>query len=150
MPASIAGVQRIARVHLAKIVIREIERNRSFKILNLFAESVGQAGQSAAVHPQRVILLLNVAGGNPAHVGHPANHRPLSLHNFRRTVPNRGWRCCVTRRGDGVGFYHLAVIHFRTKAALGGVLIGRQRVRTDLHAIGHARSAKSPIKALAW
>ena len=44
----------------AEIVIREIERDGRFKVLNLFAECVGQSSETAAVHPQRVILFLNV------------------------------------------------------------------------------------------
>ena len=43
-----------------EIVIREIQRDRSFKVFKLLAESVCQARQTAAVHTQRVILLFNV------------------------------------------------------------------------------------------
>ena len=50
-----------------EVVIREIERNRSLKIFKLFAESVREACQAAAVHPQRVILLFNVRRGNQSH-----------------------------------------------------------------------------------
>jgi hypothetical protein len=54
-------------------VIREIQRDRSLKVFKLFAESVRQTSQTAAVHPQRVILLFNVACGNPANVRHSRN-----------------------------------------------------------------------------
>ena len=53
---------------LDKIVIREIQRNRSLKVFKLFAESVCQAGEAAAVHPQRVILFLNVRCGNAVNI----------------------------------------------------------------------------------
>ena len=39
-------------MRFAEIIIGEIERDRSLKVFNLLAESVGQPGQSAAVHPQ--------------------------------------------------------------------------------------------------
>ena len=45
----------------AEVVIREIQRDRSFKVFNLFAESVREARQSAAVHPQCVILFFGIA-----------------------------------------------------------------------------------------
>jgi hypothetical protein len=35
-------------MNLAEVVIREVEGNRSLKVFNLLAESIGQAGQSAA------------------------------------------------------------------------------------------------------
>jgi hypothetical protein len=34
------------------------------KVFKLFAECVREASQTAAVHPQRVILLFNVRSGN--------------------------------------------------------------------------------------
>ena len=52
-------------VSFHKVVIREIESNRSFKVFKLFAESIGQTSQAAAMHPQRVILLFNVGRVNP-------------------------------------------------------------------------------------
>jgi hypothetical protein len=53
-----------AAMSFHKVLIRKIQRNRSFKIFNLFAECVCQASETAAVHPQRVILLFNVRSGN--------------------------------------------------------------------------------------
>jgi len=49
-------------MNFSEVVIREIECDRSLKILNLFAESIGETGQPAAVHVQGVILLFNMAG----------------------------------------------------------------------------------------
>ena len=89
-PAAIAGVMRIA-CGFHEVIIREIQRNRSLKVFKLFAESVRQASQSAAVHPQRVILLFNMRRGNPRHVRHAAHNRLFSFHNFRRAIPNGGW-----------------------------------------------------------
>ena len=51
-----------------KIVVREVQRNRCFKILTLFAESVGKAGQSAHVQARRAIQSLYVARGSPRHI----------------------------------------------------------------------------------
>ena len=49
---------------LAEVVISEIERDRSFKILKLFAESIGETGQPAAMHTKRVVLLFHMASGD--------------------------------------------------------------------------------------
>ena len=54
-------------MRLAEVVIREIERDRSLKIRQFLAESVGQSAESSAVHPQGVVLLLNVDGCNRRH-----------------------------------------------------------------------------------
>src|SRR5208282_4248085 len=57
-------------IGFAEVVIREIEGNRSLKVFKLLAESVRQAREPAAMHPQRVILFFNVAGGDAANVRH--------------------------------------------------------------------------------
>ena len=46
-------------VRFAEVVISEIQRNRSLKVFQFLAESVSQAGKTAAVHPEGVILLLS-------------------------------------------------------------------------------------------
>lgn len=74
---------------LAKIVIREVERNRSLKVFKLFAECVGETGQTAAMHPKRMLLLFNVAGRDAINVGHPANNGLFRFDHFRRAVPIR-------------------------------------------------------------
>ena len=48
-----------------------MQRDSGFEIFQLFAESVGEPGKSAAVHPQRVILFFNVACGNQVNLGIP-------------------------------------------------------------------------------
>ena len=82
-----------------KIVIREIERNRSLKVFKLFAESIGEAGETAAVHPQGVILLFNVRGCNQIHIRLAANRFLFNLHNFRRTIPDCRWCSRITKMG---------------------------------------------------
>jgi hypothetical protein len=90
-------------VPFAEAIISEVERNRSLKIFQLLAESIGQSGEPAAVHAQGMILLLDVRRGNAGDVGHSNNDRLFSLHDFGRAVP----ACCfleTTEMGDGEGF----------------------------------------------
>jgi hypothetical protein len=54
-------------VSFHKVVIREIQRNCSLKVLELFAESIREASQTTAMRPQHVILLFNVRCRNPGH-----------------------------------------------------------------------------------
>src|SRR5436309_330430 len=112
-------------VHLAKVVIREIQRNRSLKVFQLLTECVCQPRESAAVHSQGVILLFNMRCGNEIHVWHSGNDRALGLYNLCRTVSAGGF---LVEIRYGVCFYHLPVVHFRTETALNRVRIRRQRV----------------------
>ena len=98
MPAAIAGVMRIALMRFHEVVIREIQCDRSLKVFKLLAESVCEASQTAAVHPQRVILLFNVRRCNPRHVRRTAKQSSLNFHNLRRAIPNGGW-CCALPSG---------------------------------------------------
>ena len=54
---------------LDEIVIREIQRDRSLKVFKLFAECVRQSCEPAAVHPQCVILFLDMRRGDAAYIG---------------------------------------------------------------------------------
>ena len=71
---------------LAEIVICEIEGNRSIKVFNLFAESVRQTREAAAMHPQCVILFFDVRRRNARNVWHTRNNRPLGFYHVGRAV----------------------------------------------------------------
>lgn len=73
-------------VRFHEIVIREVERHRSLKVFNLFAESVGQPGETVAMHTESVVLLLDVTGGNPVIVGHTIHNRLFNFDDFRRAT----------------------------------------------------------------
>jgi len=66
------------------------------------------------VHTQSVILFFNMACSNPANVRHTGNDRAFGFDNFGRAISNGGG---ITKSGDGVGFYQLPVIHFRSETA---------------------------------
>jgi hypothetical protein len=73
-------------VHPHKIVIREVERNRSAEILKLLAESVREAGQPAHVHSHRQILALHVGSGNQIFGGIAAHDEPINLYQLGGAV----------------------------------------------------------------
>jgi hypothetical protein len=123
-----------------KVVIREVQGNRSFKVFKLFTECVRETGKPAAMHPQGVILLLNVRRGNAVNFWHPAHNRLFNFHNLRRAIPNSGGSRRITERGNGVGFYNLPVIRFRAKAALNGIGVSFQRIRRNLDPHCHTGS----------
>src|SRR5205807_335592 len=115
-------------MRLAEVVIREVERDRSFKVFKLLAESVGQPCESAAVHPERVILLLDVAGCDSAHVWHSVDDCALCFHDFCRAIPTGG---VFVEIDHAVGFYELGVVNLRPKAPLNGFWIDRKSTRLN-------------------
>src|SRR5439155_21849130 len=112
-------------MRLAEVVIREVERDRSFKVLKLLAESVCQASKASAVHPERVILLLDVAGCDSAYVWHSIDDCALRFHDFCRAIPTGG---VFVEIDHAVGFYQLCVVNLRTKTALNGFWIGSKGI----------------------
>ena len=126
-PAAIARGHADCTVHLAKVVICEIQRNRSLKVFQLFAESIRQAGKPSAMHSQGVVLLFNVRRGNRRYFRLADNRRPFSLHHFGRAIPTRSL-FEVSNMGDGQGFYHLAVIDIFSKHLRNRLPVGRKTV----------------------
>ena len=78
-------------VHFAQLVICEIETDRSLKVFKLAAESISQPRQAAAVHPQSVVLLFDVACADKFYIGHAVNDRLFSFHNFSGAIPACGF-----------------------------------------------------------
>ena len=74
-------------MRLAEVIVCEVQGDRSFKVFQLLTESVGQTGESAAMHPQRMILLFDMRRANRVHVRHAANQSLLGLNHFCGTVP---------------------------------------------------------------
>ena len=105
-------------MNFAEVVIREVQSNRSFKIFKLFAERIGQTGQSSAVHTQCVVLLFNVRRGDLSHVGHSDHNRFFHFDHFGGRIPTS---CFFIEADDSVGFYELSVINLRAKSAFNGV-----------------------------
>ena len=78
------------QVRFAETIVREVERDRSFKICQFFAECVREARQPAAVHPQRMVLLFNLRRANAGNVRHSRNDRLFRADNLCRAVSAGG------------------------------------------------------------
>ena len=48
----------------AEIVVSIVERDSRLEVLNLLAERIGQARETAAMHPRRQVLPLNMRSRN--------------------------------------------------------------------------------------
>src|SRR6266404_1436656 len=107
-------------MRLAEVVICKVERDRRFKALNLFAESVCQSREATAMHPQSVVLFFDMACCDSANVWESLDYRPFGFNHFGRAVPTRR---ILVEIGDCVGFYQLRVIHLTPKATLNRVRI---------------------------
>ena len=77
------------------------------------------------MHPQRVVLLLNVARANQAHVGQPIHDGLFRSDNFRRAVPTGR---VFVEVDDGEGFYQLPVIHFASESTFNGFGVTGERI----------------------
>ena len=71
-------------MRLAEVVMREIQSNHSFKVFKLFSESIDQPRETATMHPQSVVLLLDMRGCNPAHVPQTVHDGLFRLNDFCR------------------------------------------------------------------
>jgi hypothetical protein len=73
-------------VDFDEVVICVVQSHSGLEVFQLFAESVGQSGQAAAVHSQCVILFFNVACGDQFNVWLPLNNCPFYFHEFGRRI----------------------------------------------------------------
>ena len=84
---------------LHEVVIAVMERDSSFEVFQLFAESIRKTAQSAAVHPQGMILFLNVARGDQINDRASCNWRALNVQYIGRGIPT-----LLREFGVGEGF----------------------------------------------
>ena len=70
-------------MNFAQVVIREVQGDCSLKILQLFAERIGQTGEPAAMRPQRMILLFDIAGCHQFLYGTSTDAFALRFAHFR-------------------------------------------------------------------
>jgi hypothetical protein len=75
-----------ALVYPTEIIIREVQSASCFVVVQLLAESVGQAREAADCHANREILPLDVAGGDVARVGATAAYLDYGFYHRRRRV----------------------------------------------------------------
>ena len=73
-------------VRFHKVVIREIQSDRSLKVFKFFAECIRETGQAAAMHPQSVVLFLDVGRCNPCHVRRTTDSCLFHFHDFPTTL----------------------------------------------------------------
>ena len=69
-----------------EVVIGEIQGKSRIVVLPLFAESVGQPGESANLHSHRQVLTLDMRRSNLARVGLPDDWDNLRCYHFRGRV----------------------------------------------------------------
>src|SRR5438309_892052 len=101
-------------MRLAEVVVGEVESYRSLEVLELLAKSIRQPSEPSAVHAQRMVLLLDMAGRNAIYVWHPLHNCLFGLHNLCRAIPTGSVFVEVDHR---VGLYQLRIINFAAKAA---------------------------------
>ena len=116
----------------AKVIVHEVQCYGVFQVLDLLAETVGQAGKATHPHPHGEILALHVARGDLGHVGGPHNTALVGTDKLRGTVAFLGLfgfpRIAVVLHQHGV-------VDIIAKGTLYGLNIRLVAVRGELHAM---------------
>lgn len=116
----------------AKIVVGEVERDRSRMIFDLLGKPVGKARESAHRHAHCEILPFRVRGTHVLMVGTAANCFHIAADTSSRRVP--GLRLI----GGPVNLVHHCIIHILAKGNLDCREIGLMCVSRDLRTANNA------------
>src|SRR5258708_20684598 len=117
-------------MNATEIVIREVQRNSSFQVRELLAESVGQPRESAHLHSHGQVLSLYKAGRNLIRVGVTLSDFGYRLRDAWWGVPRIGALSVVPEN-----LHKLREVHFRPKALRDAHGVVVQAVRGKLHSI---------------
>ena len=109
-----------------EVVIGEVQGKRSVVVLPLLAESIGQPGESANLHPHGEVLSLYVRRANLVRVGLPDDWDHLRCDHFSRGVP------LVAFAGRCVHLDELCEIHAGSEAQAYSISICRESASSDL------------------
>src|SRR5579864_3347147 len=111
------------------VIVHQVNRNGSGVILNLLAERIRQASESAHLHPHREILTLDIAGRYVCRVGIANDFFFLATKALSRAV------ALLAFRGLAVDLYQLGIVHVATKGFLNGIEVGVKAVARKLNPI---------------
>jgi hypothetical protein len=110
-----------------KIIPREVQGQHCIKLLPLFRESIGQAGESPHLHSHGQVLALDVRSTNLAHIR-------VSKDGDLFTADALGGRIAGFTLGiSGIQFNQLRKLYaLRSQAENNGIPVRRESVRSDL------------------
>src|SRR5438105_3714736 len=107
-------------MHPHEVVMREVQRDSSPKVLDLLTEGVSQPREPPHGHTHGQVLPFNQACRDMGLVRVADDHGTLGADHVRRAIPAApDWLCLVK-------FYYLAVIDACPECPLGSLYIGRQ------------------------
>ena len=96
----------------AEIVVGEVQRDSSFQVRQLFAESICEPCQPAKLHPHREVLALNVRRADMVGIGIAAANFGYNLHDWPWGVPRLRIPLTIVAKQ----FHHLREIYIGSEA----------------------------------
>src|SRR5437764_9768904 len=115
----------------AEIVVGEVQRDSSFQVRQLFAESICEPCQPAKLHPHREVLALNVRRADMVGIGIAAANFGYNLHDWAWGVPRISVRLAPLAKQ----FYDLCEVHIQAETLRNHARVVNQAICSQLHAI---------------
>jgi hypothetical protein len=115
-------------MNTAEIVIRKMQSNSGFQIVQLFRESVGHSGKAPHLHSHGQILPFHIACRDVICIGFSLPYLGYNLHGWAWGV----FGFAVVLAIIAIQFYELRKIHVRTKRAFHGVHIESESIRLSI------------------
>jgi len=119
-------------MNATEIVIREVQSNCGFQIVQLPREGICQARESAKLHSHREVLPFNEGRADMFGVRIPKSHFGYNLHDSWWGVPRIG---AIVLPKIAKQLCELREIHVQTEALHYGFLIEVESICGELHAI---------------
>lgn len=124
-------------MHFHKVIVHEVQRNGVHVVFNFLAETVGQAGKAAHVHPHGQVLTLNMRRADKSLVGVAFNRALFGASAFSGRV---FLFVALLARGVAIQLDQLGVIHVATERAFDCFQISLVTVSGQLNSVRQTRS----------
>ena len=131
-------------VYSREVVVREVQRTRSLKIIQLLRERIGQARESANGLPNRHIGSFHVAGGYVARVWPSVAYLDYGFYHRRRRV----FASTVVLAVVAIEFYHLREVGLSSENVLNSLAVEVESVSRDLEAMFRRDAISQACKEL--
>ena len=130
------GSNAQTRMNTAKIVIREVQGDSGFQVIQLLAESVCQPRQSANLHPQREVLPFHQTGRDVLRVRTTPSNLGYNLHDWPWGVPRSAVMLAIIAKQ----LFQLREIGVSSEAFSNSCGVERIGVCGELNAVSHSLS----------
>src|ERR1019366_6326977 len=131
-------------VYPAKVVVCEVQGTRSFQVVQLLREAIGQSSKSADRHSHSQVLPLHVTGGYMAQIRSSVTYFNYGLYHRGRRVSSRR----VVLPVIAVQLYQLGKIGLTSEYVLHSLAVEVESIGRDLKAMLHCDSVTKRCEEL--